>query len=103
MKRKTNVSVQDNRGARRTVNMYVSEDFNGFRSGDMLDANTIVALINYAIEHGGSGHGGAVTSEDIINGTILLEDLNEEVTNKMESEYEETNEVLYLNGSKEDN
>lgn len=100
MKRKTNVSVQDNRGSRRTVNMYVSDDFNGFRSGDMLDANTIVALVNYAVEHGSGGHGGAVTSEDIINGAILLEDLNQEVTRKMESEYEQEDEALYLNGSK---
>ena len=103
MKRKTDISVQDNRGIRRKVNMIVSDEFNGFQSGDILDANTIVALIKYAIEHGGGGHGGAVTSEDIINGTILLEDLNEEVTNKMKSEYEEAGEVLYLNGSKENN
>lgn len=103
MKRKTNVSVQDNHGIRRTVSMIVNEEYNGFRSGDLLDANTIVALIKYAMEHGGGGHGGAVTSEDIVNGTIQLEDLADEVTNKMESEYEEGNEVLYLNGSRSNN
>lgn len=99
MKRKTNISVQDNNGIRRTVNMIVGDTFEGFQSGDILDANTIVALINYAIEHGG-GHSGTITSEDIVNGTILLEDLSDEVTDKMESEYEENSEVLYLNGSK---
>lgn len=103
MKRKTNISVQDNYGIRRTANMIVSEKYNGFQSGDILDANTVVAMIKYAIEHSGGGHGGAVTSEDIVNGTIQLEDLSNEVTNKMESEYEDGNEVLYLNGSKEDN
>lgn len=102
MKRKTDISVQDNRGIRRKVNMIVSDEYNGFQSGDILDANTIVALIKYAIEHSGS-HGGEITSEDILNGTIRLEDLADEVTNKMESEYEEGNEVLYLNGSKNGN
>ena len=100
MKRKTNVSVQDNRGVRRTVNMIVNNEYNGFRSGDILDANTIVAMIKYAIEHSGGGHSGEITSEDIVNGTIQLEDLSDEVTNKMESEYEHESEVLYLNGSK---
>lgn len=103
MKRKTDISVQDNRGIRRKVNMIVSDEFNGFQSGDILDANTIVALIKYAMEHGGGGHGGAVTSEDIVNGTIQLEDLADEVTNKMESTYEEGAEVLYLNGSGSNN
>ena len=98
MKRKTDISVQDNRGIRRKVNMIVSDEYNGFQSGDILDANTIVALIKYAMEHGGE-----ITSEDILNGTIKLEDLADEVTNKMESEYEEGNEVLYLNGSKSNN
>ena len=103
MKRKTDISVQDNRGIRRKVNMIVSDEYNGFQSGDILDANTIVALIKYAIEQSGGGHGGAVTSEDIVDGTIMLEDLSDEVTDRMSSEYEEGREVLYLNGSKNNN
>lgn len=98
MKRKTDISVQDNRGIRRKVNMIVSDEYNGFQSGDILDANTIVALIKYAMEHGGE-----ITSEDIVNGTIMLEDLSDEVTSRMSSEYEEGGEILYLNGSKNNN
>lgn len=98
MKRKTDISVQDNRGIRRKVNMIVSDEYNGFQSGDILDANTIVALIKYAMEHGGE-----ITSEDIVNGTIMLEDLSDEVMDRMSSEYEEGGEILYLNGSKNNN
>ena len=100
MKRKTNVSVQDNRGIRRKVNMLVGDAHEGFRSGDILDANSVVALIKAFI---GGGGGGTVTSSDIVNGTILLEDLADEVVDKMESEYEEGEEALYLNGSRANN
>ena len=103
MKRKTNISVQDNYGIRRTANMIISEKYNGFQSGDILDANTVVAMIKYAMEHSGGGHSGTVTSEDILNGAILLEDLSNEVTSKMESTYKEGDEILYLNGSESNN
>lgn len=42
MKRKTNISVRDNLGARITADMIVGKDNNGYRSGDILDANAVV-------------------------------------------------------------
>jgi len=44
MKTKTNISVQDNTGARVISDMIVGE-YNGFRSGDILDANATQQLI----------------------------------------------------------
>lgn len=44
MKRKTNISVMDNLGIRREVNMQVGED-NGYLSGDILDANATSKLV----------------------------------------------------------
>ena len=45
MKRKTNISVQDNRGIRVTPNLIVGEKFNGYVSGDILDANSVADLV----------------------------------------------------------
>ena len=45
MKRKTNISVQDNRGLRVTPNLIVGEKFNGYVSGDILDANSVADLV----------------------------------------------------------
>ena len=101
MKRKTNISVQDNLGIRRTSNMIVSEKYNGFLSGDILDANAIVDLVKTVIDIYGSasGTGRLVTSEDIQNGTILIEDLSKEITDKLESTYKQDEELLMLNNS----
>ena len=49
MKRKTNISVQDNRGSRVISNMHVGEEYHGYIPGDILDANTVVKLILDAI------------------------------------------------------
>lgn len=100
MKRKTNISVLDNFGIRRTSNMIVSQKYNGFISGDILDANAIVDLVKTVIEvYQASGINRPVTSEDIQDGTIRIEDLSEEITNKMESTYNQDEESLSLNGS----
>jgi len=45
MKRKTNISVQDNHGIRITPNLIVGEKFNGYVSGDILDANSVADLV----------------------------------------------------------
>lgn len=45
MKRKTNISVQDNLGTRVKSNMIVGEKHNGYLSGDILDANAIIDVI----------------------------------------------------------
>lgn len=45
MKRKTNISVQDNLGIRITPNLIVGEKFNGYVSGDILDANSVADLV----------------------------------------------------------
>lgn len=98
MKRKTNVSVQDNMGVRKVSNMIVSSETHNFASGDILDANAVMELILSVVSQIPGGK--EISSEDIVNGTILIEDLSEEVTNKLESVYEEGEESLYIDGSK---
>ena len=49
MKRKTNISVQDNRGIRVTSNMIVGQKDEGFSSGDLLDANATLETVNQKI------------------------------------------------------
>lgn len=99
MKRKTNISVQDNRGIRITPNMTVGEKFNGYVSGDILDANAIVDLVKKMIRDGGGVVPDSITSEDIADGTIQIVDLAKEVTDKLDSKYDESEEKLYINGS----
>lgn len=41
-----------------------------------------------------------VGSEQLVNGSVMMEDLNEEVKNKLEDTYIEDNESLYINGTK---
>ena len=80
--------------------MIVSQKYNGFISGDILDANAIVDLVKTVIEvYQSSGINRPVTSEDIQDGTIRIEDLSEEITNKLESTYNQDEESLSLNGS----
>lgn len=101
MKRKTNISVQDNRGARVIPNMHVGEEYHGYIPGDILDANTIVKLIHDAIA-GISIEGtdlplDSVGSSQIIDKSVQLNDLSDEVTDKLGSTYVADSESLYLN------
>lgn len=41
-----------------------------------------------------------VGTREIINKSVLLEDLNKEVTDKLDDTYVEDNESLYINGTK---
>ena len=89
MKRKTNISVQDNRGSRVISNMHVSEEYHGYIPGDILDANMVVKLILDAIA-GISIEGtdlpvDSVGSEQIKDKSIRMDDLSDEVINNMES------------------
>lgn len=103
MKRKTNISVQDNKGIRISPNMIVGETFNGYKSGDILDANAIIDLVKSMIDAAGGDVSKIVTSKDILDGTIMLNDLADEVTDKLESEYDQDDEILYMNGSRSNN
>ncbi len=104
MKRKTNISVQDNRGIRVTPRMIVGEEFNGFVSGDILDANAIVSLIiKIAGEGGGQVLPNSITSDEIKDGTIRKEDLADDVADKLESVYKENEQSLYIDGSGKNN
>lgn len=46
MKRKTNISVQDNTGVRVTSSLIVGQKSNGYKSGDILDANAVQEKIS---------------------------------------------------------
>ena len=84
MKRKTNISVQDNRGSRVISNMHVSEEYHGYIPGDILDANMVVKLIYDALAgkpiDGDDLPVGSVTTLQIADKTIKIEDLSDEVT-----------------------
>lgn len=101
MKRKTNISVQDNRGSRVISNMHVSEEYHGYIPGDILDANMVVKLIYDALAgktiDGDDLPVGSVTSSAIADKTIKIEDLSDEVTDKLQSTYTDDSETLYLN------
>jgi hypothetical protein len=53
-------------------------------------------------EPGGGGQLGpdTVGTSEIINGSVLAEDLNKEVTDKLDDIYVQDNESLYINGTK---
>ena len=81
--------------------MHVGEEYHGYIPGDILDANTVVKLILDAID-GISIEGpdllpNSVTSEQIANKSIKIEDLSDEVTDKLQSTYTGDSETLYLN------
>lgn len=100
MKRKTNLSVQNNRGARVIPNMHVGEEYHGYIPGDILDANMIVKLIHDAIAGisiEGTDLPVAIGSEQIIDKSVQLNDLSDEVTAKLGSTYVADSESLYLN------
>ena len=89
MKRKTNLSVQDNRGSRVISNMHVSEEYHGYIPGDILDANMVVKLIYDAIA-GVSIEGkdlpvNSVGTEQIKDKTVTINDLSDEVVDRINS------------------
>jgi hypothetical protein len=49
---------------------------------------------------GGKPDPNTVGSEEIIDGSVRLVDLNDEVTDKLDDTYVEDNESLYINGTK---
>lgn len=98
MKTKTNISVRNSLGYHTTSNMILGEA-HGYQSGDILDANAVAELV-YAIITGEVFPGG-ITSENIQDGTISVNDLSREVIDKMTSTYNENDQALYLNGSRE--
>ena len=51
-------------------------------------------------EGGGQLNPNTVGTEEIINGSIRREDLNREVSDKLDDTYVEDNESLYINGTK---
>ena len=97
MKRKTNISIQDNRGVRVTANMIVGEQYQGFSSGDFLDANAVIQLVKELIQQEviaiATGLDN-ITSANITDGTIQMNDLSDEVIRKINSEYDENDEAL---------
>ena len=94
-KTKTNISATDSLGRRIKSNLLVGES-SYYTSGDVLDANATLELIKKAVD-GVIITPGSITSEDIENGSIKLEDLSPEVKNKMTSQYNESEESLRIN------
>ena len=101
MKRKTNISVQDNRGSRVISNMHVSEEIHGYIPGDILDANMVVKLIMNALSgvpiEGSDILPNSITSDMIADKSIKIEDLSDEVADKLQSTYTDESETLFLN------
>ena len=104
MKRKTNISVQSNTGTRRLAYMHVGEEYHGYASGDILDANTIVKLIHDALQ-GLSIDGSdivteSITSEQIKDKSVTINDLSDEIVDqiqsKVETQYDEDTEELSI-------
>ena len=74
--------------------------FAGYSAGTVLDANAVVQLVikilNGAVS-GGEILPDTVGSEQIIDGSIRLEDLSSEITSSLNSNYNPNNETLYTN------
>ena len=104
MKRRTNISVQDNRGSRVTSNMHVSEEYHGYIPGDILDANMVVKLIYDALKglsiEGHDLEPNTVGSEQIKDKSITINDLSNEVADKLNQDlnatYHAEDEVIEL-------
>ena len=81
--------------------MHVGEEYHGYIPGDILDANMVVKLIYDALAgktiDGDDLPVGSVTSSAIADKTIKIEDLSDEVTDKLQSTYTDDSETLYLN------
>ena len=82
MKTKTNISTKNNRGMRITSNMIVGEVASIYNSGDILDANAIVELVKKMI-HDETILFDSITTQDIKDNTIAIDDLSEEVMDKI--------------------
>ena len=54
-------------------------------------------------EGGGSLGPNTVGSSEIVDGSVRAVDLNKEVADKLDDTYEESNEALYINGTKPNN
>ena len=98
MKRKTNISVQDNRASRVISNMHVSEEYHGYIPGDILDANMVVKMIYDAIAglsiEGGDLPTDSVGTEQLKDKSITINDLSDEVVNRIN----ETVDITYTAG-----
>jgi len=81
------------------AHLIVSDKVDGYKKGDILDANTIVKMIKDAISGGSEGTPKNITSADIVDGTIQIEDLSEDVADKLSSVYSPEDEILYINRS----
>ena len=71
----------------------------------LVDSKSTSITSDDTIWEGGSSGGGqlgpnTVGSEEIINGSVKLQDLNKEVTERLEHSYDDDNEALYLDGTK---
>lgn len=85
------------RGNRIDPNIIIGNQYKGFASGTILDANAIFDVIS-EIQSGSIGKN-AVTSWNIKDGSILLRDLNNEILQYLGLEYDEETETLKIGGT----
>ena len=97
-------AVQRGTNARRHMDplLYISDSAEEFLPGDLIDANTVIYLIKKYISElspGGDILPDSITSDLIKDGTIQMDDLSDDVADKLGSTYDEGEEMLYMNRS----
>jgi hypothetical protein len=73
----------------------------GYRNGQLIYP---ISVVDHKPKEEGGGGGtlgpDTVGSQEIIDNSVKMVDLNTEVKDKLKNEYDSDNETLYLNGSK---
>lgn len=75
----------------------------GYRNGQLIYP---ISVVDHKKEASGGGGGSCqpgpntVGTEEIIDGSVKIEDLNKEVTDKLDDTYVNDSESLYINGTK---
>lgn len=82
----------------------------GYRNGHLIYP---ISILDHHAEEGGGGGGlgphtvgheelktDSVQTDNIVDGTVKLEDLNKEVSDKLDDTYVDNTESLYINGTK---
>lgn len=84
-------------GSRIDPTIIIGDQYKGYASGAVLDANAIIELIEKTISTIAVGVD-TITSENIKDGTILMQDLSEDVKGRLGSTYDDEDESLHMNG-----
>lgn len=91
MKRKTNISVQDNRGIRVTPSIILGDKFEGYASGDLLDANAVKELCYDAPSDIPDG---SITTAKLADGAVTSAKLDNDIVENLD-DLTDTVDTLY--------